>query len=82
MKNKLSKIFDEETDLDKATEKFLKRFDNILHQCFKKVSLKKDKPQAKQEKIYDLWKHLKKKTDTQSKAQLEKIEVELAEKYF
>ena len=32
--------------------------------------------------MYDLWKDLKKKTDTQSKAQLEKIEVELAEKYF
>ena len=44
--------------------------------------MKKEKQQAKQENMYDLWKTLKKKTDAQSKAHVEKVEVELAKKYF
>ena len=39
MTTKLSKVFEEEADLDKATEKFLKKLDKILHKCFKKISL-------------------------------------------
>ena len=42
--NSLSKIFDEETDLDKATEQFKKRLEKVLYKCFQKISVKKDKP--------------------------------------
>ena len=36
----------------------------------------------KQDKMYDLWKSLQKKTDHNSKAQIDEIEVELAKEYY
>ena len=32
--NKLSKVFEEEKDLDVATEKFMKKRNKLLHKCF------------------------------------------------
>ena len=80
----LSQIFDNEKNLDIATEKFLKRLNKYLYKCFQKVGVKNShgKSQAKQEKMYDLWKSLKNKTDQDSKAMMEKVEGELAEEYF
>ena len=49
---------------------------------FKKVTIKNDKHQEKQYKLYDLWKSLKTKTDDKSKEEMKKVEAELANKYF
>ena len=80
--NNLSKIFDEEDDLDNATEKFMRRLEKVLYKCFKKVTIKNDKHQEKQYKLYDLWKSLRTKTDDKSKEEMKKVKAKLANKYF
>ena len=81
-KNCLANIFEEEKDLDKATEKFMKKLNKMLYKCFKKVKVKKDKVSNKEEGLYNRWKVLKDKEDVNSKAEKEDIEEELAEEYF
>ena len=80
----LSQIFDNESNIDVATEKFLKRLNKYLYKCFQKVGIKKShgRSQPKQDKMYDMWKSLQNKTDHNSRAQMEKIELELTEEYF
>ena len=80
--NKLSKVFEEEKDLDVATEKFMKKLNKLLHKCFQKITVKKQRESRKEEKLYEKWKHLKNKDDPKSKAEMEEIEAELSEEYF
>ena len=52
--NTLSKVFEEEHDLDEAVDKFLKRLNKILHKCFKKIGPKMKKNEI-QEELYNRW---------------------------
>ena len=52
--NKLSKIFDEIKDLDKATEKFMSCFNKVLHKCFRKIGHKNKSENIHQENLYNL----------------------------
>ena len=53
--NKLSKIIEEEQDLEVATEKFLKKLNKVIYKCFKKIGIRKEK-QKSSKKIEDLQK--------------------------
>ena len=80
--NYLSKVFEEEKDLNKATSMFMKRLNKVINKCFKKIGVKKERAIEEQEKLYNLWKHLKSKTDPESTQQAEALEAELAESYM
>ena len=80
--NKLSKVFDEVDDLDKATEIFMKKLNKAIHKCFKKIGQKKEKENTKYNKLYNRWKLLKKKDDPESRTEMELLEDELADEYF
>ena len=80
--NNLSKVFLENTDLETATNKFMKKLKKVLHKCFQKIKLKKVKPITEYEKLYNVWKEVKSKTDPQSKQTNAEIETELADSYF
>ena len=79
---KLSKTFDEENDLDIATEKFMKKLQKLLFKCFKKIGKRKDTQNEHQEKLYNKWKILKTKSDPISKAEMNEVEEELVSEYF
>ena len=78
----MSKVFEEEKDLDKATEMFMKKLNKLLHKCFQKVTVKSHKESKKEETLYKRWKDLKKKDDTESKDEMDNIEEELSEEFF
>ena len=78
----LSEVFEDEKDLDKATEKFLKRLDKTFHKCFWKNGQKKEKTNDQQDKLYNKWKNLRTKTDANSKAETKELEAKLAEEYY
>ena len=59
---------------------FLKRFQKTINKCFRKIR-NKEIVDIEKEDLFDKWKELKKKYDNKSKAELEKVEEELAEKY-
>ena len=79
--NKLSKLFEENEDLDEAVSKFLRKLNKVLHKCFRKIRVKKQKPVETQEKLYNRWREIKAKTDPNSKIETEEIEKELASEY-
>ena len=80
--NGLSKAFEENEDLDDATNKFMKTLNKIIHKCFRKIKIKKQKPIEAQEQMYNRWKEIKSKTDPESKLETEQLEEELADDYF
>ena len=76
----LSAILDTKDDLNVVTNKFIKKLENIIKRCFKKVRIKEKKTDDK-EVLYKKWKDLKNKTDVKSKAELKEVENTLADKY-
>ena len=80
--NKLTKVMEEEEDLEVATERFMKKLDKLIYKCFRKIGIKKEKINHKQDKLYNEWKELKTKTDTESKEKLKEVEAELADEFF
>jgi hypothetical protein len=54
--NYLSKVFEDNEDLDVATNKFMTRLNKVLHKCFRKIRLKKKKPIEVYENLYNRWK--------------------------
>ena len=78
--NKLSKIFDSEDNINKQTKKFLKGLKRVVHKCFKKVKIRKEK-ESEYEFLYKRWMDVRYKDDETSKEQSKDIENELAEKY-
>ena len=78
----LSSVFDEEGDVNKLTEKFLRRLNKTINKCFRKIRIKdQEKVDNVKEDLFNKWRELKKKSDAKSKAELEEVENELAEKY-
>ena len=76
----LSSVFDEEDDLNKLTEIFLKRLQKTISKCFRKVRVVERIDKEKAE-LFKKWRNLKNKTDKESKAELENIENKLADEY-
>ena len=76
----LSSVFDEEEDLDKATNKFMKRLDKTIHKCFKKIRITEKVDQEKEE-LFKKWRKLKNERKPENMKQLNEIEEELAGKY-
>ena len=80
--NHLSKVFEENEDLDEAVSKFLKKMNKLLHKCFRKVRIKRQRPIEAQEKLYNRWREIKSKKDIKSVIETEEIENELANDYI
>ena len=78
--NKLSKIFDTEDNIEKQTKKFLKGIKRVVHKCFSKVKVRKDK-QSDYDKLYTKWMDVRFKEDDKSKSMSTDIENELSNKY-
>ena len=79
-KRELSLIFEEKEDLNSLAEKFMKKLDKVIHKCFRKIRISEKKDQEK-ESLFKKWNMLKAKDDVESRAELKKVEKELAEKY-
>ena len=80
--NHLSKVFEDNNDLNEATNQFLKRLNKTIFKCFKKIKPRKEKPVEEQERKYNRWKQIKNKTDDASKAEAQLLEDDLADDYF
>ena len=80
--NYLSKTMDEEQDLNQATKSLMNRLDKILHKCFRKVSVKENSSENKQEELYKKWKNLKNKTDKTSVEETKNIEEQIGNTFF
>ena len=76
----LSSVFGEEGDLNNQTQRFVKRLQKTIKQCFKKVRIT-DKIDKRKDELYKKWKELKNNPTNVNREELEKIENELAEKY-
>ena len=74
----LSIIFDNEEDLNKATNLFMKKLSKNIKTCFKKVRVS-DKPNMEIEELFLKRKQLRNKTDEESITKLKEIESKLAE---
>ena len=75
----MSEVFDNNDDLNKATNIFIKRLNQVIQKSFKKIR-RSDRPDKELEALYVKRNILKKKDDEKSKIELEKIELELSEK--
>ena len=76
----LSKIFDTEKELDVPTKKFLKRLKGYLNESFKKVKIS-NKPDKTLNNLFDKRRILRSQKSPASKAELEIVDNELAQKY-
>ena len=75
----LSSVFDEKDDINNLTEKFMKRLQKTIKKCFKKVRVT-ERVDNEKEDLFRKWKEMK-NSETVDKAEFEKIENELADKY-
>ena len=78
--NQMSKIFDTDKNLNVQTKKFLKRLNGFVNQSFKKVKITNN-PDVVLEKLYDKRRVLRSQTSKKSKAELAKVDAELAENF-
>ena len=76
----LTNIIDMNKPIDVVTKIFLNRLKDITHKCFTKVKIV-NKPNKDLNNLYNKRRLLRSKTDSQSKAELEKVETELCNKY-
>ena len=75
----LSDIFDDNNeDLNKSTKKFMKRLDDIIKICFKKIRIK-EKTNKEVEELFKRRKILKNKNDAESQNELKKVNKKLAD---
>ena len=75
----LSSIVAGEGDINVTTKKFLKKLDTCIYKCFTKIRIV-DRPDKELDELFAQRKILRNKTDQASKAKLEKVELDLAEK--
>ena len=80
--NVLSKPFEDEPNLEVATDKFFKRLNKMLHKCFKKIGVKNEKINETFERMYNKWKSVRNKTDPESVEETRELEALLADDYF
>ena len=78
--NYLSSVFDDETvDVNISANRFIKRLNKIIHQCFNKVRIT-DRNDKQTESLYAKWRNLQGQDDENSKAELQEVENEMADK--
>ena len=66
----LTSSFDvENEDLEVSTTKFIKRLNNLIKKCFKKIRIT-DRSDKKTEDLYERWRKLQEKDDEESKKNL------------
>ena len=73
----LSEVFDNDDDLNKCTNVFIKRLNQVIRKSFKKIRIT-DRPDKELEELYVKRKILRSKTDEKSKADLEDVEKKLS----
>jgi hypothetical protein len=73
----LSDLFDNKKDLNSCTNKFLKRLDGFIHECFMKIRIS-DKKNTEIDQLFQKRRILRSKDDDSSKDELQKVEEELA----
>ena len=78
--NELSQILSADKDVDILTNKFLKRLNGFIHECFKKIKVK-EKVDSEMEALYAKRSELRNKEDNESKQKLKVVEKELDDKY-
>ena len=80
--NILTSIVNKDLDANTLTNKFLKRLDGIIHECFGKVRIKEDDRDNDTDvmKLYDQRNKLRSKEDKASLKELAEVEEQLAEK--
>ena len=74
----LSAIFDNEENLDKATELFIDKLNQYIGTCFRKIRIC-DKPNKQIDELFAMRKELRSKSDELSKQKLMKVEEKLAD---
>ena len=74
----LSRTFDKNDDLNEATNMFLKKLEENIKVCFKKIRIS-NKQNKEIEKLFCKRKELRNKSDIYSKIELEKVEIKLAD---
>ena len=60
-------------DVNSQTKEFIKRIENVVHRCFKKIKIKERKDEEK-EALFKRWKKLKNDADENNKSELRNIE--------
>ena len=78
--NILTSIVEKNQDANVLTNKFLKRLNGMLHQCFKKTRIKEEDKETDIIKLFDERNKLRSKEDKHSKSRLIEVEQELADK--
>ena len=79
-KGYLSSVFDENYDINIATEKFMKRLEKTIAKFFRKIRVK-EKIDEEKEELFRNWKEMKKNDSNVDKSKFEEIERKLSEKY-
>ena len=74
----LSSVFDTEDDVDKSVDRFLKRLNDVVHKCFRKVRIT-EKANTEYEDLIKQRNSLRKKHDNESIEELKVIEDKLAD---
>ena len=78
--NYLSEVFDDNTDINLSTEKFIKRLNKTIHKCFRKIRVT-EKIDKEKQKLFEKWKKMENDVNYENKAEFEKLENLPAEKY-
>ena len=73
-------MFDDNTDINLSTEKFIKRLNKTIHKCFRKIRVT-EKIDKEKQKLFEKWKKMKNDINCKNKTEFEKLESLLAEKY-
>ena len=76
--NFLSSVFDSEKDLNSASSIFLKRLNDCIHRSFRKIKVT-DKPNVELQELFNQRKHLRSKSDDESKVKLKQVEEKLSD---
>ena len=63
--NMLSSVFDSKDNINLLTQRFPKKLDRCIKQCFRKVRVSNNKP-SEEEKLYNKMRKLKGRKDEQS----------------
>ena len=77
--NDLTKIFEKNVDLEISTKKFIKRLNGFILEAFQKIRISGNK-NNEIEKLLNKRRALKHKNDDESKKELKKLEIEIADK--
>ena len=78
--NYLSKVFDEEGDVNSLTEKFMKRLNKIINKCFRKIRVTERMDKNKEE-LFEKWRKMKNNLNDKNKSEFEELESKITEKY-